>query len=186
MAASKLIVGLGNPGKDYQNTYHNIGCMFLDYLFDSAKFKVYKNFEYLKIGNVVVVKPLTFMNESGAAVASAVRYFKAKTNELLIIHDDSDIELGKYKISAGRGSAGHKGVKSIIKAVGTKDFARLRIGVRREANPPSLNLPAGKAGLRRARASDFVLKKISKIDRLLLNSAFERIAREFKIFQSVT
>ncbi len=166
----KLLIGLGNPGEKYENTYHNAGFLFLDSLLGDLRLKQVKDFEYAKVDGATIVKPLTFMNESGKAVLQAIKYFKTKPEEIIVAHDDSDIELGEYKVSVSRGSAGHRGIESIIKSLRTKDFARLRIGVRREANPPSP--PAG--GYGRARASDFVLKKISKIDRLLLNSAFER------------
>ncbi len=94
------------------------------------------------------------MNESGKAVKEAMKYFKIKPEEILIVHDDSDIELGKYKISFGRGSAGHNGVQSIINNLKTKNFWRLRIGVRPTTNNrrPTTQIKAG----------DFVLKKISK------------------------
>lgn len=169
MAASsqyKLIIGLGNPGEDYKDTYHNVGLLFLDHFFDDAKFKVYKNFMYAKVGNAVVVKPLTFMNDSGKAVSLAIKHFKTNTKELLIIHDDSDIELGKYKVSVGRGGAGHKGVESIIKAVGTNEFTRLRIGVRRENKN------------RRMKAGNFVLRKICKGDLISLKKTFKNISKE--------
>lgn len=169
----KLIVGLGNPGKEYRDTYHNAGILFLQHLSMKTKFKTLKNFEYAKIGDVIIVKPLTFMNESGKVVASAVKYFKIKTAELLIIHDDSDIELGKYKISAYRGSAGHRGIESIIKALKTKNFARLRIGVRKPKKIPSKRIKAG----------DFVLKRINKQDWTNLKSTFEKIKHyELRIF----
>jgi len=102
------------------------------------------------------------MNESGKAVKEAVKYFRAKPEEILIIHDDSDIELGKYKISFGRGSAGHQGVESIIKSLGTKNFWRLRIGIRRT---------------KRKKAGEFVLKKITPADKLV----WERLFSDLKI-----
>ncbi len=151
----KLIVGLGNPGDVYENTYHNVGRLFLAYLTKNAEMKTARGFEYAKVGNNAFVRPLHSMNQSGNAIFTAMKYFKLKPEQMLVIQDDSDIELGKYKISFGRGSAGHKGVDSVIKAIGTKNFSRLRIGIRPKANPPS-------SKLRRARAGDFVLKKISK------------------------
>lgn len=170
----KLLIGLGNPGEDYKNTYHNAGLLFLDRLTAKSKFKACKNFEYAEIGDVVVIRPLTFMNESGKAVKSALKYFSAKggsaaggkikTKNLLVVHDDSDIEFGKHKLSLSRGSAGHKGIESIIRTLGSKEFARLRIGIRPKANPPSLNLHAGKAKIQRTRAGEFVLKKMRESD----------------------
>ncbi|OIO49204.1 MAG: hypothetical protein AUJ39_01480 [Parcubacteria group bacterium CG1_02_42_13] len=170
----KLILGLGNSGKDYEHSYHNAGFLFLDSLLGELKLKRVKSFAYAKIDGATIVKPLTFMNESGKAVKQAIKYFRLQPEEIVIVHDDSDVQLGKYKLSISRGSAGHRGVESIIKSLGTKNFARLRIGIRSEANPPSLKL-------RRARAGDFVLKKISKRDYMLLNSAFEKIAKEINL-----
>jgi len=118
-----LIVGLGNPGKKYQNTRHNIGSRTIDEL------------ESLNLKDVVLAKPRTFMNNSGQAVKSLIQtYFTSNTMVLLskyfwIAHDDIDLPLGKIKISKGRGSAGHKGIESIIKELGTKNFVRFRIGI---------------------------------------------------------
>ena len=118
-----LIVGLGNPGKKYQNTRHNIGSRTIDEL------------ESLNLKDVVLAKPRTFMNNSGQAVKSLIQtYFTNNTMVLLskyfwVVHDDIDLPLGKIKISKGRGSAGHKGIESIIKELGTKNFVRFRIGI---------------------------------------------------------
>jgi PTH1 family peptidyl-tRNA hydrolase len=166
----RLIIGLGNPGKEYEKTYHNVGILFIENKIPpNSKFQIpnSKNFEHLKTNILILVKPKTFMNESGKAVKEAIKYFKVKPEELLIVHDDSDIELGKYKISFGRGSAGHKGVQSIIDALGAKNFWRLRIGI-------------GKAESERRqamekKAGEFVLKKITKEDLKILEKVFEEI-----------
>lgn len=167
MTNFKLIVGLGNPGEDYKNTYHNIGLLFLDRLVAKNELKTYKNFEYAKTGDIVVIKPLTFMNESGEAIKSALKHFKKiKLNDILVIHDDSDIEFGKYKLSFSRGSAGHKGIESIIKTLGTKEFARLRVGVRKEARE------------KREKAGEFVLKKVGKNDIKLVYGLADELWKE--------
>ena len=167
----KIIVGLGNPDKKYENTYHNVGKLMLDYLIkkiecESRSMK-HELFEFYKLNNRIIVKPLTFMNESGKAVKAALDYFKLKPEEMLIVHDDSDIELGKYKISFARGSAGHKGIKSIIKSLGTKNFWRLRIGIR-----PKKFL---RQSVLRTKAGELVLKKIKKEDWVTLQKVFEII-----------
>ncbi len=115
------------------------------------------------------------MNKSGKAVAEAKKRFKVKSEEILIIHDDSDIELGKYKFSFGRGSAGHKGIESIIKALKTKNFWRLRIGIRSKKVGLS-------AEARRAKAEDFVLKKITKKDLLIFNEVFSNAKNSNSLF----
>ncbi|MEK7114725.1 MAG: aminoacyl-tRNA hydrolase, partial [Patescibacteria group bacterium] len=114
----RLIIGLGNPGKEYEKTYHNAGFLFVDYLINSQ----------LPITNYKLLKTDVYMNQSGNFVKKTLKKYKIKPEEILIVHDDSDIELGKYKISFGRGSAGHNGVQSIIDALKTKNFWRLRIG----------------------------------------------------------
>ncbi|MFH1424041.1 MAG: aminoacyl-tRNA hydrolase [Candidatus Nealsonbacteria bacterium] len=112
-----LITGLGNPGKEYEKTRHNIGFRVIDEL---AK---------QKPNDVVLLKPQTFMNNSGDAVIKAVNFYKMKPADLWVVHDDVDLPLGEFKISKNRGSAGHKGVQSIIKKLGTRDFNRVRIGI---------------------------------------------------------
>ncbi len=133
-----LIVGLGNPGKKYKNTRHNVGFIALDEITKNPKFQMTNDQSNLNVKiskgtindqKVVLAKPQTFMNESGRAVKKIIEHWKLKIENLIIIHDDIDIPLGKIKVSVGRGSAGHKGVESIIKTLGTKDFTRIRIGI---------------------------------------------------------
>src|SRR3989344_4515337 len=100
----KLIIGLGNPGKEYKRTRHNAGFLFIDEL------------ERLKI-KIILAKSQSFMNESGRAVADLIKFYKVKPESILIVHDDIDILWGNYKFSFGRSSAGHKGVESIIKVL---------------------------------------------------------------------
>lgn len=120
-----LIVGLGNPGKKYEKTRHNVGFLAVDEL-AKTKTRCFK-----------LAKPQTFMNRSGRAVKALVRFYNVKPDNLWIIHDDIDLSLGKIKISKGRGSAGHRGVQSIIDELKTKDFWRVRIGICPEAGKPN-------------------------------------------------
>jgi peptidyl-tRNA hydrolase, PTH1 family len=147
----KIIVGLGNPGQEYENTRHNAGFMLVDKLASQAgaTWSENKKFKALvaESAGVMFVKPQTFMNLSGEAVGAILSYYKllpktlgvfktknADLSEILTVaHDDLDIELGKYKISIDSRSAGHKGVESIIKRLGTKNFKRIRIGTKTEA-----------------------------------------------------
>ena len=100
----KLIVGLGNPGKEYENTRHNIGYLFLDYVTNNSEFKVNKRFksaEYeMNIGGerILLIKPLTFMNLSGESVIKYVKFYKLKPNDVLVVQDDLDMPIGKYKL----------------------------------------------------------------------------------------
>ncbi len=181
----KLIIGLGNPEQEYGNTYHNAGKLFVDYVLeklassrelenDDFHKKTSGNFESCAAGNFKLVKPTNYMNENGKSAKSALKSFGMKTDSLFVAHDDSDIEIGKYKISFGNGSAGHNGVQSVIENVGTKDFLRVRIGIRpkeiKDERPSSVRTSAG----RRIKAMDIVLKKITAADKKLMRSAFEK------------
>src|SRR3989344_3429851 len=156
-----LIVGLGNPGPKYENTRHNIGSRIIDEL------------EPLNLKNVVLIKPTTFMNESGKAVKKLIQHLKSNNQNLIIIHDDIDLPLGKIKISIDSGSAGHKGVQSIIDTLGTKDFTRVRIGIR----PEPYNLQP-------KTLDRFVLQKFSKNEKEILkeviSTAVEKIRELLK------
>jgi len=129
-----IIVGLGNPGEQYEQTRHNAGFMAVDALAKKLglKWKSNKKFkaDLAKGDDVILIKPLTFMNNSGSAVAAALAYFKLSPEKLTVIHDDLDIESGKYKISVDSRSAGHNGVQSIIDHLKTKNFRRTRIGIK--------------------------------------------------------
>ncbi|RJR23416.1 aminoacyl-tRNA hydrolase [Candidatus Microgenomates bacterium] len=140
-----ILVGLGNPGKDYEQSRHNIGFMILDHLLkkmtavnDSLWKKSSKfNSEIAQVNDLIMVKPLSFMNESGKAVSAILNFYKIPPFGLYVIHDDLDLPLGKIKISIDRGSAGHKGVQSIISAVGSKNFVRIRVGIGKSAKTPA-------------------------------------------------
>ncbi|MCX6794329.1 MAG: aminoacyl-tRNA hydrolase [Candidatus Gottesmanbacteria bacterium] len=133
----KLIVGLGNPGSEYKDTRHNIGFMVVDKLEKELASGVppawqkdeKKNVLTAKIGEVLLVKPQTFMNKSGFAVRALVDFYKLTPADVWVIHDDIDLPLGKIKIREKGGSAGHNGVESIIKELGTDAFVRFRLGI---------------------------------------------------------
>ncbi|MFA7245319.1 MAG: aminoacyl-tRNA hydrolase [Candidatus Magasanikbacteria bacterium] len=137
----KLIVGLGNPGKKYEKTRHNVGFMVLDELhknllsFGITPWELSKKFNALVCGcslkgdKIILAKPLTFMNSSGEAVQNIGHFYKLNQKDILVVHDDKDILLGEIKIQENRGPAGHNGIKSIIEHIGTQDFSRVRIGI---------------------------------------------------------
>ncbi|MBI2625066.1 MAG: aminoacyl-tRNA hydrolase [Candidatus Nealsonbacteria bacterium] len=132
-----LIVGLGNPGKEFFGTRHNLGFEVLDQFakeneFPDFKFSKKFNADVSKKGEIILAKPRTFMNNSGKTVKPLTTYYSLPTTNLFVVHDDLDLPLGKIKISKGRGSAGHKGVQSIIGELKTKDFVRFRIGIEKE------------------------------------------------------
>ncbi len=132
----KLIVGLGNPGKEYEKTRHNSGFMAMDYLSDKCNTtlntkKWNANIASVKINgeSVLLMKPLTYMNESGNAVIQAVNYYHIDPQDILIMHDDMDIPTGSVRIRKNGSAGGQKGMKSIINHLGTSEIARIRIGV---------------------------------------------------------
>lgn len=135
----KLIVGLGNPGEKYKDTRHNIGFIFVDKLSDENdvawKFEKKFNAEIARFDDTLLAKPQTFMNNSGESVSKIMNFYDIELEDLLVVHDDIDLEHGNIKVEKGRGSAGHKGVQSIIDHLGTNEFERMRIGVGRPDNP---------------------------------------------------
>ncbi len=146
-----LIVGLGNPGKKYQKTRHNLG------------FRVVDELKSLNLKNVTLAKPKTFMNLSGKAIKSLITNYKIPTTNIWVIHDDIDLPLGKIRISKGRGAAGHKGVESIIKELKTKNFVRFRIGIYPKTGKPK-------------NPEKFVLQKFNKDEERLVKEAIKKTA----------
>ncbi len=144
----KIIVGLGNPGEQYKNTRHNIGWLALDSFLGEVKWQENKKLNALTYqdGEFLFIKPTTFMNNSGQTVQKALNYYKLlpknlgiikKKNSnlsetLFVVHDDIDLEFGNKKVSINSGSAGHNGVQSIINYLKTKNFTRLRLGIRND------------------------------------------------------
>lgn len=155
-----IVIGIGNPEEQYQDTYHNVGALFIDTLQHNVRKKDYN----IYTSNV-------YMNQSGKYVKEILKKHHATPDELLIVHDDSDIELGMIKISYDRGSAGHKGVQNIIDQIKTKSFWRLRIGIR----PPQKI---------REKAETFVLKKISSTNKKVFEKIFVKTIKD--IFNTTT
>jgi len=131
-----LIVGLGNPGKEYELTRHNIGFIVLDNLADKAGIEISKSAHKGMLGKgnylgntVCLFKPLTFMNKSGEALKEIKNFYKIPADQIIVVHDELDLQLGDIRSKFGGGTAGHNGLKSIIDNTGNKDFHRIRIGV---------------------------------------------------------
>lgn len=137
IADIRLIVGLGNPGADYVNTRHNAGFWFIDALAEQhlQRFRFEKRFnaEESKIRNngedVFLLKPQTFMNRSGQPVGAMTRYYKLKPEQILVVHDELDLEPGDNRLKKGGGHGGHNGLRDIISHLGERDFYRLRVGI---------------------------------------------------------
>ena len=132
-----LVAGLGNPGREYQRTRHNVGWLVVDELANRLDGRWREKFSgrlaevRLDGLRLALLKPETFMNDSGRSVAAAARFFKVEPESLLVVHDDVDLEPGRLQARLGGGLAGHNGLRSIAAALGTQDFLRLRIGIGR-------------------------------------------------------
>ena len=158
-----LIIGLGNPGKEYEHTPHNVGFMAVDKIASvnnftfglSQKHKAMIAEGYIEGEKVTLMKPLTYMNLSGNAVRSYVEYYKIDINDIIIIYDDMDLPIGKIRIRKSGSSGGHNGIKSIIANLQTENFKRIRIGIGR---------PADATGV-----IDFVLHNLSKEETKILS-----------------
>ena len=172
----KLIVGLGNPGKKYEGTRHNMGFMTVDLLSDLSRIDVDKEVFHGLMGrgkifeqDVILFKPTTYMNLSGTAVSEVVNYFKIDINDIIVICDDMAIDVGKIRLRPKGSSGGQKGLQNIIDNLKTEDFKRIRIGI---GEPDEYG------------AIDYVLGKPSKDERPLIdeaiNLAVEAIKEAFK------
>lgn len=144
----KLIVGLGNIGREYENTRHNIGFMVVDSYLGAVKyqekFNAYYYKEIINGENVIFVKPKTFMNNSGLAIKEFVNYFDIDIDDILIIHDDLDQDFGTYKLKKNSSSGGHNGIKSIISNLNTDAFLRLKIGIKNEHKKDVIDFVLGR------------------------------------------
>ena len=165
----KLIVGLGNPGKEYDMTRHNTGFYCLDVLsdemnqsIDKEKFKgLYTKFKY-KGEDVILLKPQTYMNNSGESVAAVMQFFKIPVEDLLVIYDDMDMPTGKLRLREKGSAGGHNGLKSVIERLGTEEFVRVRVGVGEQVEGKSLK--------------DHVLERMGSEERRALAEAAARSA----------
>ncbi|PIR02369.1 MAG: aminoacyl-tRNA hydrolase [Candidatus Nealsonbacteria bacterium CG_4_9_14_3_um_filter_35_11] len=179
-----LIVGLGNPGKKYIKTRHNIGFRAVDEIATNFQFSIF-NFQSIfnaqiskgKINgqNVILAKPQTFMNNSGIAVKRLVKNLKLKIKKLIVIHDDIDLPLGKIRIVKNRGAAGHKGVESIIKELRTKNFVRFRIGIKPNSKlSPSQFFKENLGGQKTQNLEKLVLGKFNKEEKKIIKEAAKK------------
>ncbi|MBP6889153.1 MAG: aminoacyl-tRNA hydrolase [Candidatus Moranbacteria bacterium] len=177
----KLIIGLGNPGKQYLQTRHNAGFRALDFLCEHFKFE---NFHQesrfhaeMSIGTVhgekyLLIKPNTFMNQSGKTVHLLMQYYKLTPNDIIVLHDDLDIAPGLTKTTASSRAAGHNGVQNIIDQLGTQDFFRIRLGIGRPlTSSQSPNIAPSTC----QSTHDYVLEKFPAAERILLESLFSSL-----------
>ena len=134
----KLVVGLGNPGKQYEKTKHNIGFMVVDAIADSVPHTPWREEQGAEVCSITVagekvllVKPQTFMNASGESIGPLMRYYKIDPSDVYCIYDDMDLPVGKLRIRPNGSSGGHNGIKSLISHIGTENFPRFRVGIGR-------------------------------------------------------
>lgn len=163
----RLIVGLGNPGRQYAATRHNVGFMVVDAFARKQGLAVTRSDHQALLAEgrwkeerIILLKPQTYMNLSGFAVSSAARWYKIEPQDIFVIHDDLDLEAGRLRIRTSGGAGGHKGIISIIEQLGTQDFARLKIGIGRPG--PGMEVP------------DYVLTPFAPAEREIIQAAIAR------------
>lgn len=164
-----LIVGLGNPGREYKDTRHNVGFMLIDRLSVRLNARLTRMQAKALVGSVnyeddklILAKPQTYMNLSGQSIQGLARFYKIPLENMIVAHDDLDLPFGTLRIRPGGGPGGQKGIASAIERLGTKDFRRLRIGIGR---PPGRMDPA-----------DYVLQNFATSDAILLSEIIDRAA----------
>ncbi|HEY0585722.1 MAG TPA: aminoacyl-tRNA hydrolase [Pseudoduganella sp.] len=171
----RLIVGLGNPGPDYEQTRHNAGFWLVDNLANSlpnARLQRESGFNAMVAKTIIggnqlwLLEPQTYMNRSGQSVGAIARFYKIQPDEVLVVHDELDLPPGAAKLKKGGSSGGHNGLKDITSALGTQDYWRLRIGI---GHPRTLNLNQPVA--------DFVLHRPRREEQLLIDEAIEKALR---------
>tara|TARA_R110000824_G_scaffold318073_1_gene505231 strand:- start:55524 stop:56126 length:603 start_codon:yes stop_codon:yes gene_type:complete len=171
MSGIKLIVGLGNPGQQYRFTRHNAGAMFLETLCDDYQGTLKADTKFFGLTERITIKdqdvrllfPTTFMNHSGQSVAAFLQYFKIDPLEILVAYDELDLPVGTTRLKKGGGHGGHNGIRDIIKAIGSQDFNRLRIGI-------------GHPGDAR-KVSDYVLSEPSKQDAEQIQADIDKVIK---------
>lgn len=146
----KLVVGLGNPGREYENTRHNIGFIILDNILGNVKWSTKFNGEYYEDNingeKIIFVKPLSYMNLSGGVVSSFANFYKINNKDIIVIQDDLDLPVGKLRLKIRSSAGGHNGIKDIIASLGTDDFLRIKIGIAKNNNIDTKDYVLGKLG----------------------------------------
>lgn len=174
-AGNYLIVGLGNPGREYKETRHNVGFMAVDRFCEmknvrlgKVKFKAIIGETRLGPARVILAKPQTYMNLSGNAIASIVRFYKIPLENIIVAHDDLDLPFGTLRLRPGGGAGGQKGLKSTIERLGTQQFPRMRIGIGR---------PPGQMD-----AAAYVLRRFGRTEQEELDFVLTRAAEAMEVF----
>lgn len=167
----KLIVGLGNPGKEYNNTRHNVGFSFLDfylnYIGSNEKWSSKNEGLYIEKNmyneKVIFLKPQTFMNLSGNCVRKIVDYFKIDISDILVISDDLDLMIGNFKLKSNGSCGGHNGLRDIENKLGTSEYKRLKIGISKDKSLDTKDYVLGSFSLEEIKKLDEVFKELSQV-----------------------
>ena len=163
----KMAVFAGNPGREYKNTRHNIGWMVLDAISGSGAFNWKKKFNgqwadyYAGLNKIIILKPETFMNNTGKSAQAAAHFFKIKPEEIILVHDDLELAFGKIVLKKGGGTGGHNGLRSMNQHLGTSEYYRLRLGISRPV---------------RGSVSSYVLGRFSPDEEISLHTFVEKAA----------
>lgn len=182
----KLIVGLGNPGKEYENTRHNTGFMAIDeyakkynLIFNKNKFEgLYTDF-LVNGEKIILLKPQKFMNLSGEVIAKYMDYFKINKEDLLVIYDDMDLDIGTFKIRYKGGSAGHNGLKNIESNISTNEYKRIKIGISKNKNIDTINYVLGKFTPEEYNKLNEVLKNMPNIISDYIKMDFDKLMNKY-------
>lgn len=185
-SATRLIVGLGNPGKAYAHTRHNIGFLCLNYFARKHQMvfsqrKCYSQLARGKFGSydLILAKPLTFMNQSGRAIAALIQNFELPLTNLIVIYDDMDLPFGQIRIRPKGGAGGHNGMKSIIEALGTEEFPRLRVGIGRPNAEAISYVLSTFSPQEKHRLNRHIIPRVAEALECLLNEGLEAVMNKF-------
>ena len=181
----KLIIGLGNPGQEYTNTRHNIGFMVIDYFASDSNWSkkwnaLYKE-ETINNEKIILIKPLTYMNLSGQAVKEFVNFYKIPLENILVIQDDLDLEVGTYRIKTNSSSGGHNGIKSIIDCLGRNNFARLKIGISNNKKIDTKDYVLGRFNQEEQAIFDNLYAKFNEIITSFITSGLDKTMNKYNI-----
>lgn len=170
----KLIVGLGNPTPQYDKTRHNVGFAVIDHLMneygialDTAKHKGFYGKGRIAGESVILLKPMTYMNLSGESVVQVANYYKVAPQDVIVVYDDINLDVGRLRIREKGSAGGHNGIKNIIAHLGTDEFPRIRVGV--GMKPPKMDL------------ADYVLSRFSKEEEPLMEEGYEKAAKAMEL-----
>jgi peptidyl-tRNA hydrolase, PTH1 family len=167
-----IIIGLGNPGKKYEHTRHNLGFRVLDLVAPNTDWRNKYDSQFMKLDDVILAKPQAFMNKSGETVRALTKTYNLQPTNLIVVHDDLDLPLGSIKIQKNISGAGHNGVQNIIDQIGTQDFVRIRLGI---DNPETRGqIPS----------EDYVLQKFTDKEEKIVIEVLDKAREAVEVIQT--